>query len=342
MLHKLIIISVLSFLLAACGGGGGGDSATGEGSASTPVTPTIPSDDEGDDDNGAEDGGDEDGADDAEPATLSLTVSSQTVAIAELNSHTISLQANYTGDRELSFSANASTSVIMATVDENSLVLSIDDISSYNEQGTVTVTVSDGEVQDSQVITVAMQNTSLLEDISDIESFIVSLSTYYAADISVQNVLTYYYEIAALLGEVTPTEASSELMLLSTELTDLQFDNADALFEISVELSDAVTNQTVTELDVTTWFSEVYDINSAYAQSASDAIEQARGATSNTVPSIPLDTVYTTGEVSLFIGNPDLGEYSEGSFFFAPTYNYLQELTESSSAVCATLIDGEV
>jgi hypothetical protein len=335
MFQKLLLASAISLCLSACGGGGGSESSTPTAGGSNPTNPST-----GDDTSTG--GGDTTPPATGETATLSVSSSVQSVDADELTSRTVTFQVDYTGDNTLNYAANASIDALTVTANDTGLTISIDDITDYQEQGEVTVTVSDGEIEDSLTIAVTVSNTSLITDTTNMLVSTANMKLHYDRDISVQNVLTYYYEIGALLGEVSTADANTELALLNADLTQLQLDASAAIDAVDITLTGALGGGTITEGDLASQVTVIEDINSSYASAVEQAIEQARGATSNTVPSIPLDTLFATSGYSVFVGNTELGEFSGDVFTFSSSYEFLQELVAADTAVCTTLIDGEV
>jgi len=320
-LKNILAIAVISLLLTACGGGG---------SESEPVK--IP-------DSGGTGGGSDDGGETPTPEELSLSVngtsslnensatsSKVTVNGAVGNIIVSSIKYDYTD------SAN-----LLATYDTNDNEVTINystkNLKTKNNSIKITVTMRDEQMR--EIVwdeTVVVVNTSGDEAASNIESIINYIPEL--TQLKSEKLLAERFGELATMINVKVSESGSLLADLESQVSD-DYEISGWEEEANLKLSN-YSDGTGSEEDLNVALMNIELYTGRYFEDVSNVLNNASLALASLVDELDLGEVYKTesGELSLFEGNPSLGQYIEEEWVFNEKSKYLTAIVFPESQLC--------
>jgi hypothetical protein len=325
-LKSILAIAVISLSLTACGGGG---------SESEPVK--IP--DSGGTGGGNDDGGAVGGGNDQTPEALSLSVngssslnensttsSKVTVNGAVGNIVVSSIEYDYTD------SAN-----LLATYDTNGNEVTINystkDLKTKNNSIKITMTMRDEQMR--EIVwdeTVVAVNTSGDEAASSIESIVEYIPEL--TQLKSEKLLAERFNELAAMINIKVSESGSLLADLESKVSD-DYEIAEWKETVTLKLSNYLDG-TGNEDDLYVALMNIELYTGRYFANVSNVLNNGSLALASIVDELNLGEVYKTknGELSLFEGNPSLGQYVEEEWVFNEKSKYLTAIVFPESQLC--------
>jgi len=312
-LKNILAIAVITLSLTACGGGGGGTGG-------------------GNDGGGGGTGGET-------PETLSLTVNGSS-----------SLNENSTTSSKVI--VNGAVGDIVVSSIEYDYTDSANSLATYETNGnevTINYITKNLKTKNNSIkITVTMRDEQMREIVWDETVVIVNTSGDEAAT-NIESIVNYIPELTQLKSEKLLAERFGELATMinvkvsesGSLLADLESQVSDG-YEISgweeeanLKLSNYLDG-TGSEEDLNVALMNIELYTGRYFEDVSNVLNNASLALASLVDELDLGEVYKTksGELSLFEGNPSLGQYIEEEWVFNEKSKYLTAIVFPESQLC--------
>jgi hypothetical protein len=357
MKNNLLLMALLMSLgLTACGGGGS-DSSSGVISTPTPIDDGSDgggSDGGGSDGGGSDDGGDGgDGGDDGSPdptdpgEPMSVTKVSNQSEFDEGENGEVSYQVADFGEQlSLTYSVSALGSAgsvaYSADVDQTTGLATFnfivpDDIESLGEFH-VTLNFEDFAGDSASISDViSLVNTSGEAKVAELIAYVENLEEFMALE-----------EPALLLERAEKLNLiinADEQQVASQSAADSLYSAIDSDIESelmismgeSTEVWSGYENLVYTESDVEAMLNANSDLLKDYMAPLLEVIEGHLEAVSSVMPTPAMSEVYIDAEnnlMSIFVGNPSLGDYENGVWKYSDEYAFLQEISFPYTATC--------
>jgi dsDNA-binding SOS-regulon protein len=137
-------------------------------------------------------------------------------------------------------------------------------------------------------------------------------------------------------GETETSSQSKVDALYASTDSQLESDLKTSLFD-AVEVISGYENLVYSETDIDTLLNEVGSIMASFMEPVILIVESELMQVSEVIPPLSMQELYidpTTGLISLFVGNPSLGEYNDGIWEFSPHYAFLEQISFPYTATC--------
>ena len=326
-----ILLMSLTLTLAACGGGGGGGDTGGNTGGDTGGN------------TGGDTGGNTGGDTGGDTGTVSLTITSNTnaVQVNELESTSFSFSTTYTGEKNITYTASHDE-LLNSEFKDNTVTISAAELTTVQAPVNYTVTVSDGELDSTFSVQVALNNTSFYEKQGELLTTLNAVDTQLDSHLEIPNIARFYADLNYRLNLISKSDSESVLnsaLVLNEESTTSFKTKLQGMITALELLDKPGTN----ESELATVEDQYTTAQSVYQQNAFTSITDLANQTSEYMPVLPSSPLTLLGDkVSFFIGNFNYGEYDEltGSWVFNDEYAFLTKITNQTQQCTTTNNEG--
>ena len=299
---KTVVLSLAALILTACGGSGNG------------------------------------GTNPIESKSLSIELQNNIVSLDEGSTKNISFSVNYTGSDDLAYDVESDHQDITVSVENKVVKITSPQIDSPLT-GKITITATDGRLNDSKTFTVNVINLSLEELLASFNEYTKHQNAYDALEEDIR--LARFYGDAAYLKGLVSYDEGIALSNLVKNTRDKTLKDVKYYFVALQQKLDAYNNLTVTESELESAVAEFTAALSLHAKSTATEINNFNNNISLGFPLLDENNLtyhQNSGALGRLEDDKNLGAYNNEIWTFNENIAWLAKLATTSSAfkTCST------